>query len=107
MTTTVKSLLQKIQVAQIPETEHLCKPCNNCYHIGWVDHTISSENIISYMGHLIYMDSKVSEPYNGYCLGCVDEFSIQKNIIVSIDTACNCRLNLCEKHLSEMAEQNK
>ena len=110
--TTVKNLLNHINNNTFTndETKNDDKPqpCNNCYYIGWMDN-INPDVMISYAGHIILTDCKASVIKNGYCVVCgrVDEYNIHKKDVFSFDTACNCRLNLCLKHFSEMSEQNK
>jgi len=86
--------------------EKTYKICNICYHLGWSECSMKCEDVIAYSGHIIESNQLVIQWNNtGYCCEC-DTGTIVKQPVVSMDTICNARLNLCEYHVKELKEQN-
>jgi len=92
-------------------TEKCHSPCNICYHIGWNEcGMIKGSDVVSYAGHII-LRKNICMLYNiNYCSECdtdnKDSTTIVKKNVVSIDTICNARLNLCLQHIEQLKEQN-
>jgi hypothetical protein len=92
-------------------TEKCHSTCNICYHIGWLEGgMIKGCDVLAYAGHII-LKKNIVKPYNiNYCSECDtdnnDSTSIVKKDVITIDTICNARLNLCLQHIEQLKEQN-
>ena len=92
-------------------TEKYHSTCNICYHIGWLEGgMIKGGDVVAYAGHII-LKKNIDNPYNiNYCSECDtdnnDSTTIVKKVVISIDTICNARLNLCLQHIEQLKEQN-
>ena len=94
---------------KLPEKYH--QICNICYHLGWSECSMKSDNVVAYVGHIIERNQvDILCNHIGYCSECdsdnEDLTTIFKKKVVSIDTICNARLNLCEEHINQLKEQN-
>ena len=102
--------MDKCKPTKVVEKCH--PPCNICYHIGWTEGSmIKGCDVIAYAGHIILRKHIQSINYHvSYCGECdtdnEDLTSIIKKNVVSIDTICNARLNLCFEHVEQLKEQN-
>ena len=86
--------------------DRIHKPCNICYHLGWSECSMKGQEVIAYAGHIIELKNLVIKwNTDGYCGEC-DSGTIVKQKVVSVDTICNARLNLCKHHIEDLKEDN-
>ena len=101
--------LKPINSTKIIEKYH--SPCNICYHIGWLEGgMIKGGDVVAYAGHIILRKNIDNSCKINYCSECDTDNNnsntIVKKNVISIDTICNARLNLCLQHIEQLKEQN-